>query len=101
MVGVPKPLTRPAMVALVERLAREPVPSDPVGLFCAHHQLGPQEALLVRRTSEGRNLEAIADELGCRPTTLKTLWARIHDKTGIRTRRAVMSAAWSHGSKGR
>lgn len=100
VVDLPKPLRRNTMVELVERLVRERAAASSVDRFCADHELSRNETLLVKRSTEGKSVREIAGELGCAVGSVKTLWKRVHHKTGLRTRRQVVSAAWSYrGSK--
>jgi len=94
LIDVPKPVSTETMVALVARLASTDPSMGAVARFCEACQLGPRETRIVEHAARGSSLEDIAVDLGCAVSTLKTFWKRIHDKTGLRTRREVISAAW-------
>jgi DNA-binding NarL/FixJ family response regulator len=95
-VEVPKPVSSETMVALVERLSSTDRTGSCLAAFCEAHHLSPREAQIVEHTAFGMSLDDIAVELGCAAATLKGFWKRIHDKTGLRSRREVVSAAWQH-----
>lgn len=99
LIELQKPLTTETMVALVERLTSTDPAATSVDRFCEAYQLTTKQARIVKHTALGWSLGKIAEDLGCAVSTLKGFWKRIHDKTGLRTRREVVSAAWQHRPK--
>lgn len=99
LIDVPKPVSTETMVAIVERLTSTDPDASSIDRFCEAYELTPKQSRIVKHTALGWSLEEIADDLGCAVSTLKGYWKRIHDKTGLRARREVVSAAWQHRPK--
>ncbi len=90
-------LNKPLVGAQLEALIMEVVVRHDhwvhrVKEFAHVHALSRQEAGVVRCAVEGLDLEQTAKALGCAPWTAGTYWRRVFQKTGLRSRIAVVAA---------
>src|SRR6187431_1223840 len=72
----------------------------PITVFMRAHRLSPRETRVVDGALRELSNAAIAKELGCSPSTIRTYWARIFQKLGcsrenhVLARIARFAAAW-------
>jgi len=72
----------------------------PITAFVRAHRLSPRETRVVDGALRELSNTAIAKELGCSPSTIRTYWARIFQKLGcsrenhVLARIARFAAAW-------
>jgi len=91
VIAVPKPADRDTLLGVLAVLERARSGHGVVEDFARSYQLSFQETrLLVAAAREATNEEA-AGELGCSPSTVRTFWTRIFEKTGRRSARDVIA----------
>ncbi len=88
---VPKPISGPKLVELVETLSRTGESTDWLTCFCIKHSMSPRESQVLSLAAHGIQNKEIATELGCAPSTVISYWKRIFAKTKCRTRSEVLS----------
>jgi DNA-binding NarL/FixJ family response regulator len=74
---LPKPIVIDTLIEVFERQ-----PAALVRQYCALHDFSDQETATFANAIEGFDDVGIANEIGCKPTTVRTYWSRIGEKTG-------------------
>lgn len=88
-----KPFDPEQLEALIDGVvARHDQWSERVGAFARAHSLSRQEQGVVRCAVHGLDLEETAKALGCAALTVGTYWRRVFEKTGLRSKLAVVAA---------
>lgn len=91
-ITLPKPAELETIVDAIERLTGNRRLLKVVTDFGGHTKLSPQEQEVITCALKGSNTDEIADNLGVRPGTIRTYWARIFKKTQQTSQRDVMIA---------
>ena len=74
---LPKPIVIDTLIEAFERQ-----PAALLRQYCVLHDLSDQETATFSSTIEGLDDEGVGAEIGCKPTTVRTYWSRIGEKTG-------------------
>ena len=91
--GTPLATAGPSKVAVIA----EPASPDRIlSLLMAVHELTPRERDITRLVLRGAPTTEIASELGIAPQTVQQHLKSIFDKTGTRSRRALVSQVFFH-----
>jgi DNA-binding NarL/FixJ family response regulator len=57
--------------------------------------LSPMEQSVLIAAARGAEDKQIAASLGCSISTVRTLWQRVYQKTGLTSRRKLIAKIWS------
>jgi DNA-binding NarL/FixJ family response regulator len=74
---LPKPIVIDTLIEAFERQ-----PAALLRQYCVMHDFSNQETATFSCTIEGLDDDEVATEIGCKPTTVRTYWSRIGEKTG-------------------
>ena len=95
VVSVPKPQGMTAILQLMEVLQNtrsdEPKQNRALELFVEKYGLSARQAAVIGHSMLGPDLEPDR-ALGCKMTTIRSLWQRVFDKTGYRSQVEVIRA---------
>ena len=58
-------------------------------------QLSPMEQQVLLAAVRGAEDKQIAASLGCSISTVRTMWQRVYQKTGVTSRRKLIAAVWT------
>jgi DNA-binding NarL/FixJ family response regulator len=86
---VPRPLDRDALFKMIDVLSIARRRTSPIDSFAEVYGLSPQETRLLRAAAADATNDDAAAVLGCTPSTVRSYWSRIFDKTKCRSARAV------------
>ncbi|HTE56768.1 MAG TPA: helix-turn-helix transcriptional regulator [Kofleriaceae bacterium] len=57
-------------------------------------RLSPREQSVLLAAVRGSDDKEIADSLGCSLSTVRTMWQRVYQKTGLVSRRKLIANIW-------
>lgn len=90
LIALPKPTGRDVILGVVDLLSNIRHGGPIVERFATHYRLSPQESRLLREALREATNDEAADVLGCSPSTVRTYWSRIFQKTSCNNERDVI-----------
>lgn len=85
-------LSEPASLTIKGGLLREAAER-------AYSLLSPMERSVLLAATRGAEDKQIAGSLGCSISTVRTMWKRIYQKTGLTSRRRLIASVWAEAMR--